>query len=210
MAQALLYKAGAAGAPHGGGDVTTVYDEAGRWLGDYDVAGTPLQQAIWLDDMPVGLLVGAASINRLRYVQPDHLGTPRSVIDPIRNVAVWSWGLASEAFGASPPNQDPDNDGTSFVFDMRFPGQRYDAASGLNYNYFRDYEAGTGRYSQSDPIGLSGGVSTFAYFSADPFGHMILMGLKAGKWTIRRHPTLHMRSLADNYPQYLQGDVNKM
>ena len=32
-------------------------------------------------------------------VQPDHLGTPRVVIDPLRNVAVWSWGLASEAFG---------------------------------------------------------------------------------------------------------------
>lgn len=30
-------------------DVTTVYDEAGRWLGDYDGTGTPIQQTIWLD-----------------------------------------------------------------------------------------------------------------------------------------------------------------
>ncbi|NZA27454.1 RHS repeat-associated core domain-containing protein, partial [Luteimonas sp. SJ-92] len=147
----------------GSSDTTTVFDEAGRWLGDYDAAGNPLQQAIWLDDYPVGLLVGASGINRLHYVQPDHLGTPRAVIDPVRSVAVWNWDLASEAFGNSPPNEDPDADGTGFVFDMRFPGQRYDAASALSQNYFRDYEPETGRYSQSDPIGFQGGIATYGY-----------------------------------------------
>jgi RHS repeat-associated protein len=59
---------------------------------------------------------------------------------------------------------------------MRFPGQRYDAATGLNYNYFRDYDAGSGRYVQSDPIGLAGGISTYGYaggnslLAKDPFG----------------------------------------
>ncbi len=37
---------------------------------------------------------------------------------------------------------------------MRFPGQQYDSAAGLNYNYFRDYDAATGRYVESDTIGL--------------------------------------------------------
>ncbi|WP_434946434.1 RHS repeat-associated core domain-containing protein [Luteimonas sp. SDU82] len=158
-------------------DVTTLYDEAGRWLGDYDGAGIPLQQAIWLDDNPVGLLVGATGVNRLHYVQPDHLGTPRAVIDPIRNVAVWNWDLASEVFGNGPPNQDPDGDGTSFRLDMRFPGQRYDLASDLNYNYFRDYEPATGRYAQSDPIGLDGGISTFAYVKLNPIARRDPLGL---------------------------------
>ncbi len=42
-------------------DTVTLYDEAGRWLGDYTVNGQPMQQAIWLDDLPVGLIVGAGS-----------------------------------------------------------------------------------------------------------------------------------------------------
>ncbi|WP_144423899.1 DUF6531 domain-containing protein, partial [Xanthomonas graminis] len=131
----------------------TLYDESGHWLGNYDANGATLQQAIWLDDLPVGVL----SKNSLRYVQPDHLGTPRAVIDPVRDVAIWKWDLKGEAFGNTSPDQDPDKDGTAFVFDMRFPGQRYDAATGFNQNYFRDYESGVGRYPMSDPRGLHGG-----------------------------------------------------
>ena len=152
----------------GGTEIYTLYDEAGRWLGDYDGTGKPKQQAIWLDDLPVGLLAGAATAQTLRYVEPDHLGTPRAVIDPVRDVAVWSWDAKSEVFGNSPPHQDPDADGTAFVLDMRFPGQRYDSATGLNYNYFRDYGMDAGRYAQSDPVGLDGGVSTYAYGLSSP------------------------------------------
>ncbi|GAB6460163.1 RHS repeat-associated core domain-containing protein [Lysobacter enzymogenes] len=102
------------------------------------------------------------------YVESDHLGTPRAVIDPTRNTAIWNWNAKSEVFGNDPPNQDPDMDGTTFVFNMRFPGQRFDVASGLAYNYFRDYDAITGRYIQSDPIGLRGGISTYLYANGSP------------------------------------------
>ncbi len=142
----------------------TLYDESGHWLGNYDANGASLQQAIWLDDLPVGVLAK----NSVRYVQPDHLGTPRAVIDPTRDVAIWKWDLKGEAFGNTSPDQDPDKDGTAFVFDMRFPGQRYDAATGFNQNYFRDYDPGTGRYGQTDPIGLRAGPSIYAYTNADP------------------------------------------
>jgi len=91
------------------------------------------------------------------------------------------WDLKSEAFGNSVPNQDPDGDSNPLVFDMRFPGQRYDAASGLNQNYFRDYEPGTGKYSQSDPIGLVGGISTYGYANNAPLRIIDRLGLKWSK-----------------------------
>lgn len=169
--------------------IYTVYDEAGRWLGDYDSSGAAKQQAIWLDDLPVGLLVGSGTGQKLHYVEPDALGTPRVVIDPQRDMAVWKWELTGEAFGNSAPDQDPDGDGTQFVFDMRFPGQRYDAASGLNYNYFRDYEPSTGRYVESDPIGLRGGINTYSYVKNTPLTSIDPLGLKA-RVCCRRIPGL--------------------
>lgn len=141
-----------------------VYNEAGQLLGQYHADGRPLQQYVWMDDLPVGVIVDG----RLYAVEPDHLGTPRSIIDPQRQTAIWTWDLRSEAFGSSPPSTDPDGDGSAFVYDLRFPGQRYDMASGLDYNYFRDYEADIGRYVQSDPIGLWGGANTYNYSYDSP------------------------------------------
>lgn len=39
---------------------------------------------------------------------------------------------------------------------------------GAAYNYFRDYDPAIGRYVQSDPIGLAGGLSTYLYANANP------------------------------------------
>lgn len=155
---------------NGAGSVLTytLYDEDGNWIGDYDANGAAQRQAIWFDDSLAGLLVGSESAQTVMYVESDHLGTPRAVIDPTRNTAIWTWNAKSEAFGNDPPNQDPDLDGTVFVFNMRFLGQRYDVATGLNYNYFRDYDPATGRYLQSDPTGLNAGPSTYAYVDGSP------------------------------------------
>ena len=46
---------------------------------------------------------------------------------------------------------------------LRFPGQYFDEETGLHYNYFRDYDPGIGRYVQSDPIGIDGGLSLYGY-----------------------------------------------
>lgn len=35
---------------------------------------------------------------------------------------------------------------------LRYLGQYFDQEDGLAYNLFRDYESGTGRYVESDPI----------------------------------------------------------
>ncbi|MGJ7902663.1 RHS repeat-associated core domain-containing protein [Lysobacter sp. 1R34A] len=157
------------------------YDESGRWLGEYDDTGAALQQVVWLDGLPVGLLDDVGGGQKLHYIEPDHLGSPRVVIDPARNVAVWKWQIKGEAFGATQPGQDPDLDGVEFVFDMRYPGQRYDEASRLNYNYFRDYDPESGRYVRSDPIGLRGGISTYAYADGAPMDSVDFYGLQSKK-----------------------------
>lgn len=64
-----------------------------------------------------------------------------------------------------------------------FPGQRYDAFSDFNYNYFRNYDVSTGRYSQSDPIGLKGG-STFSYVQGAPLQLKDANGLQASRYVI--------------------------
>jgi RHS repeat-associated protein len=135
-----------------------VYDEAGQWVGNYSATGQAQQQAIWLDNYPVALIqTPATGVPELAYIQPDHLGTPRVVIDPVRDVAIWEWSNKSEVFGDQAPTNDPDGDGVVFDLALRFPGQQATNASGLFYNYQREYEPAVGRYSQSDPIGLEGG-----------------------------------------------------
>lgn len=49
-----------------------------------------------------------------------------------------------------------------------------------NYNYFRDYDPGIGRYVQSDPIGLLGGLNTFGYVYGSPLNRVDVYGLFAG------------------------------
>jgi RHS repeat-associated protein len=89
---------------------------------------------------------------------------------------VWRWN--SRPFGDSVPNEDPDGDLETYTLNMRFPGQYFDAESALNYNYFRDYDPAIGRYVESDPIGLDGGLNTYGYVRQNPLGFTDSSGLQ--------------------------------
>lgn len=59
---------------------------------------------------------------------------------------------------------------------FHFPGQTYDAETGLHYNFHRDYNPQTGRYVQSDPIGLDGGMNSFEYVEGNPVTALDILG----------------------------------
>jgi RHS repeat-associated protein len=122
-----------------------------------------------------------SGIAQIYYIVPDQLNTPRMITSQA-GATVWKWDQA-EPFGNSVPNADPDGDGIAFDFPLRFPGQFFDRETGNFYNAARDYWSDGGRYLESDPIGLDGGINTYTYaydplVQVDPFG---LMGRAPGK-----------------------------
>lgn len=99
------------------------------------------------------------------YYQNDELGQPRQLLDKAGNV-VWSASRVS-AFG-----QVTIAAGSSIEQPWRFPGQYYDAETGLHYNLQRYYDAQTGRYVTEDPIGLAGGFNRYAYAYGNPTNYL--------------------------------------
>ena len=105
----------------------------------------------------------------LYYVHSDHLGTPQKMTDG-NQILVWDavykpFGEAQSITGTASNNQ-------------RFPGQYADGETGLSYNYFRDYDPSTGRYVESDPIGLVGGMNRYAYVFGNPTSRFDFYGLR--------------------------------
>lgn len=99
------------------------------------------------------------------YIHVDHLNTPRKITQPSDNKARWWWD--SDPFETTLPNENPEAVG-AFGLSLRFPGQIYFSEAGLHHNGFRNYDAATGSYVQSDPIGLGGGLNTYAHVMSNP------------------------------------------
>jgi RHS repeat-associated protein len=149
------------------------YDQEGHLLGEYNASGV-VQEFVWLGDLPVAVIVGSVASPLPLLAYADHLNAPRVLIDKT-GAARWRW--ISDPFGTTQPEQAPA--GLSpITFNLRFPGQFYDSESGLNYNYFRDYDGTTGRYVQSDPIGLDGGTNTYTYVGGNPASGIDPNGLR--------------------------------
>jgi RHS repeat-associated protein len=171
---------------------TFIYDDDGKMLGEYDHAGNAVQELIWLGDTPIAVtgnmpcLTSTTGANgtptcteaATAYIFTDHLNTPREVarINSTTNAYLSLWKWDSLPFGETQPNENPSSTGI-FSFNHRFPGQYKDKETGLNQNWFRDYDATVGRYVQSDPTGLDAGINTYIYVGNKPISHVDLMGL---------------------------------
>ncbi len=123
---------------------------------------------------PVTVTVSSA-VAQLYFIHVDHLNTPRLVANAAQQT-VWRWDQA-EPFGNNPADENPSGLG-AFDLPLRLPGQYYDRETSLHYNLFRDYDPSLGRYGESDPIGLRGGLNTYAYVDSEPLSYLDPNGLQ--------------------------------
>jgi RHS repeat-associated protein len=157
------------------GTTFLMYDEAGHVLGEYSSTGALVQETVWMGDTPVATLRPSGTGVSVYYVHTDQLNAPRVVTRPSDNAIAWRWD--TDPFGTTTPNQNPQSLGT-FIYNLRFPGMYYLPESGLFYNFFRTFDPATGRYLESDRLGLFGGsLSTYSYANNNPISNIDPFGL---------------------------------
>lgn len=148
----------------GGASTYFAPDAAGPLLAESQ--GSGWTDYIWLN----GRLIGRINSGQLLAVHDDQVGRPEAMTDANKAIV---WRARNFAFDriVTVTNSVPLN--------LGFPGQYYDAESGLWNNGFRDYSPNLGRYVQSDPVGLVGGINTYAYVGGNPLSYVDPLGLWA-------------------------------
>ncbi|MES2676501.1 MAG: RHS repeat-associated core domain-containing protein, partial [Pseudomonadota bacterium] len=163
------------------GVVTFYVWDGGQLSAEYSATGVRQKRYAYLPDSFDPIQVQDA--NGIYNVHSDHLGTARFLTDSAQKIV---WSAKQSAFGEMLVNEDPDANGVAITYNLRFAGQYLDKESGLHQNYFRDYDPSIGRYIQSDPIGLEGGINTYLYAEGnpnsyiDPTGELGLAGAVIG------------------------------
>uniref|UniRef100_UPI0018DB2F08 glycohydrolase toxin TNT-related protein n=1 Tax=Massilia rhizosphaerae TaxID=2784389 RepID=UPI0018DB2F08 len=163
--------------------------------GKYDIALDPLWSGEYEQEAePFGK-------DEIAFYQCDHLGTPQELTDHEGKVA-WSaqykaWGQAKEAIGEAARKAGIRNP-------IRFQGQYFDEETGLHYNRHRYYDPDMARYLTQDPIGLLGGINTYAY-TPNPVGWLDPLGL-SGNSAQRR---MSRRAAEKNDPCAAEREVAK-
>lgn len=90
---------------------------------------------------------------------PEHAPRGRNTTGAV----VWNWAYQGNPFGEQAPTS-----ASGYVLNLRFAGQYWDQENGFVYNIHRYYDSATGRYLQSDPMGLAAGINAYAYVSGTP------------------------------------------
>ncbi|MFD7796917.1 DUF6531 domain-containing protein [Streptomyces sp. NPDC059759] len=95
--------------------------------------------------------------SRFFAIVTDLVGTPSELVDEKGKVA---WRTRRTVWGRTAWSADS----TAYT-PLRFPGQYFDAETGLHYNYFRHYDPETARYLSPDPLGLEPAPNPITYVS---------------------------------------------
>ena len=142
----------------GGRTVYYHYDLDNQLIAETLADGTTLREYVYLDGEPLALRAYETNPG-LYYYLNDHLATPQQLVKPDGTVV---WKAAYLPYGQAQVRT------ATVTNNLRFPGQYFDAETGLHYNWHRFYDPDIGRYLSADPIGLAGGMNLYGYVSGNP------------------------------------------
>ncbi len=143
------------------------YDQRGQLIAESSGAGAITARYVYLNGRPLAKIEGT----NVYFYHNDALGTPQKMTDASGTVV---WAADYKPFGEATITV------STITNNLRFPGQYFDAETGLNYNYYRDYNPAIGRYIEKDPIGLKGGINLYSYAKNNPIRFTDPLGLAAG------------------------------
>ena len=168
-----------------------LFADHGRLLVDAVVtSGTVTKYGayVWLEGRPLAFITYTKSgttftSQQVRYLHTNNLEWPK--FTTAASGAIDYQRVLTSAFGLVTTKIDPDGDGrASDEPRLMFAGQYWEVENGANlyYNYYRDYVPVIGRYLQSDPVGLAGGINTYIYVGNNPLQYVDPLGLDETLW----------------------------
>ncbi|WP_394838689.1 DUF6531 domain-containing protein [Pendulispora rubella] len=158
------------------GATTTFYWDTDRLAAEIQPDGR-LRIYVYVDDVAMApfMFVDYANVDadpksgKRYFILANHLGAPELVQDDARQVVWRAW---YEAYGTAHIEV-----GHDFHQPLRWPGHYFDAATGLQYARYRYYSPELGRWIESDPLGVAGGLNLHAYGEGNPLRNVDVQGL---------------------------------